>query len=65
MVSSLASAMSATARRSVVTLTSAGTGALKRLDKRIEAAQAALLAPLSTSDRRELCRRLEQLVGRA
>jgi MarR family transcriptional regulator, lower aerobic nicotinate degradation pathway regulator len=52
-------------RRNVVTLTPAGTAALKRLDKRIEAAQAALLAPLSTSDRRELRRLLEQLVGGA
>jgi DNA-binding MarR family transcriptional regulator len=49
-------------RRNVVTLTVAGTAALKRLDRRVEAAQRALLEPLSTTDRRELLRLLEQLV---
>jgi DNA-binding MarR family transcriptional regulator len=49
-------------RRNVVMLTPAGKTALKRLDKRVDAAQSALLEPLSTSDRRELRRLLEQLV---
>jgi DNA-binding MarR family transcriptional regulator len=49
-------------RRNLVTLTPAGNAALKRLDKRIDAAQSALLEPLSTSDRRELLRLLQQLV---
>jgi MarR family transcriptional regulator, lower aerobic nicotinate degradation pathway regulator len=49
-------------RRNVVTLTAAGRAALKRLDKRVEAAQSALLEPLSASDRREFRRLLEQLV---
>jgi DNA-binding MarR family transcriptional regulator len=49
-------------RRNLVTVTPAGTAALKRLDKRVEAAQNALLEPLSASDRRELLRLLERLV---
>ena len=49
-------------RRNLVTLTPAGKAALNRLDKRIDAAQSALLEPLSMSDRRELRRLLEQLV---
>jgi DNA-binding MarR family transcriptional regulator len=49
-------------RRMLVDLTPAGSRALKRLDKRIEAAQEALVAPLSASDRRELHRLLTQLV---
>jgi DNA-binding MarR family transcriptional regulator len=49
-------------RRMLVELTPAGARALKRLDRRIEAAQDALVAPLSTSDRRELQRLLTQLV---
>jgi MarR family transcriptional regulator, lower aerobic nicotinate degradation pathway regulator len=49
-------------RRNVVTLTPAGKAALSRLDKRVDAAQSALLQPLSASDRRELTRLLEQLV---
>jgi DNA-binding MarR family transcriptional regulator len=49
-------------RRNVVMLTPAGKTALKRLDKRVDAAQSALLEPLSTSDRRGLRRLLEQLV---
>jgi hypothetical protein len=49
-------------RRNLVTLTPSGTAALKRLDKRVEAAQSALLKPLSATDRRELVRLLEQLV---
>jgi hypothetical protein len=47
-----------------VTLTRAGKAALKRLDKRIDAAQEALLAPLSASDRGDLRRLLELLVER-
>jgi DNA-binding MarR family transcriptional regulator len=49
-------------RRNVVTLTSAGAAALKRLDKRIDAAQNALLEPLSAADRRELVRLLERVI---
>jgi MarR family transcriptional regulator, lower aerobic nicotinate degradation pathway regulator len=49
-------------RRNLVTLTPSGTAALKRLDKRVDAAQSALLKPLSATDRRELVRLLEQLV---
>jgi MarR family transcriptional regulator, lower aerobic nicotinate degradation pathway regulator len=49
-------------RRNVVELTRAGRTALGRLDKRVDAAQDALLAPLSRSDRRELIRLLERLV---
>jgi DNA-binding MarR family transcriptional regulator len=49
-------------RRNLVTLTPAGTAALKRLDKRVEAAQRALLKPLSATDRRELVRLLERLL---
>lgn len=49
-------------RRNLVTLTRAGKRALHRLDKAVDAAQSALLAPLSTRDRRELRRLLEQLV---
>ena len=49
-------------RRNLVTITRAGRATLKRLDKRIDAAQAALLVPLSASDQRELRRLLERLV---
>lgn len=49
-------------RRMLVELTPAGKRALKRLDGRIDAAQEALLAPLSSADRRELERLLTQLV---
>ena len=49
-------------RRMLVELTPAGARALKRLDKRIEAAQEALVAPLSAAERRELHRLLTQLV---
>ena len=49
-------------RRMLVDLTPAGARALKRLDKRIEAAQEALVAPLSAADRRELQRLLTALV---
>jgi DNA-binding MarR family transcriptional regulator len=50
-------------RRNVVALTSRGKRVLARLDARVDAAQEALLAPLSASDRRELGRLLKQLVA--
>jgi DNA-binding MarR family transcriptional regulator len=46
----------------LVELTPAGARALKRLDRRIDAAQDALVAPLSPADRRELQRLLTVLV---
>jgi DNA-binding MarR family transcriptional regulator len=49
-------------RRNVVTLTRPGRAALARLDKQIDAAQEALLEPLSTSERRELRRLLQKLL---
>jgi MarR family transcriptional regulator, lower aerobic nicotinate degradation pathway regulator len=49
-------------RRNVVELTRAGKAALRRLDKRVDAAQDALLAPLAAAERRELCRLLERVV---
>ncbi|HTX12878.1 MAG TPA: MarR family transcriptional regulator [Solirubrobacteraceae bacterium] len=49
-------------RRMLVDLTPAGARALKRLDRRIEAAQEAFMAPLSASDRRVLQRLLTQLL---
>jgi MarR family transcriptional regulator, lower aerobic nicotinate degradation pathway regulator len=49
-------------RRNVVTLTPAGRKALTRLDKRIDAAQDALLQPLTAAERRELSRLLRKLV---
>jgi MarR family transcriptional regulator, lower aerobic nicotinate degradation pathway regulator len=52
-------------RRNLVRLTPAGKAALKRLDKRIDAAQEALLEPLSVRDRRELSRLLKRLLGEA
>jgi DNA-binding MarR family transcriptional regulator len=52
-------------RRNVVALTPRGKAALKRLDKRVDAAQNALLEPLSATDRREFRRLLEQLVDGA
>jgi MarR family transcriptional regulator, lower aerobic nicotinate degradation pathway regulator len=51
-------------RRNVVALTRAGRSALARLDKRVNAAQDALLAPLSARDRRELQRLLERVAQR-
>lgn len=47
-------------RRNVIRLTPAGRRALKRLDARVEQAQAALLEPLSAAERRTL----EQLLTR-
>lgn len=49
-------------RRNVVELTRAGKAALARLDKRVDAAQNALLARLTAADRRELRRLLERVV---
>jgi MarR family transcriptional regulator, lower aerobic nicotinate degradation pathway regulator len=49
-------------RRMLVELTPAGARILKRLDKRVQAAQEALVAPLSAADRRELQRLLTELV---
>jgi DNA-binding MarR family transcriptional regulator len=49
-------------RRNVVALTRAGKAALLRLDKRVDAAQEELLAPLPAADRRELRRLLERVV---
>jgi DNA-binding MarR family transcriptional regulator len=48
-------------RRNVVTLTTAGRIALKRLDARIDTAQRELLAPLSARERREFVRMLERI----
>jgi DNA-binding MarR family transcriptional regulator len=52
-------------RRNVVAITPAGSAALKRLDKRIDAAQRALLEPLSAREQQELRRLLEQILARA
>jgi DNA-binding MarR family transcriptional regulator len=49
-------------RRILLDLTPAGARVLKRLDKRIDAAQDALIAPLSATERRELRRLLMRLV---
>ena len=49
-------------RRNLVELTPAGAAVLNRLDVRVEAAQDALLAPLSRSDRQHLRRILKKLV---
>jgi DNA-binding MarR family transcriptional regulator len=49
-------------RRNLVELTAAGAAALERLDVRIEAAQDALLEPLSAADRQHLRRILKRLV---
>lgn len=52
-------------RRNVVELTPRGAGTLKRLDKRVDAAQRALLEPLSATDRHQLRRLLEQIADGA
>lgn len=49
-------------RRNVVTLTRAGARALARLDKLIDAAQAALLQSLSAAEGRELNRLLQKVL---
>jgi MarR family transcriptional regulator, lower aerobic nicotinate degradation pathway regulator len=51
-------------RRNVVALTRAGRSVLARLDKRVNAAQETLLAPLSARDQRELRRLLARVVQR-
>jgi DNA-binding MarR family transcriptional regulator len=48
-------------RRNLIALTPAGGEALKRLNVRVDAAQAALLEPLSGEERRELRRLLSRL----
>jgi DNA-binding MarR family transcriptional regulator len=45
-------------RRNLVELTPAGVKTLKRLDARVDAAQAAFVAPLTEAERRELMRLL-------
>lgn len=50
-------------RRKVVTLTPTGAATLERLQRRVDAAQQALLAPLSPGERRELQWLLETLVN--
>jgi DNA-binding MarR family transcriptional regulator len=50
-------------RRILIDLTPAGARALKRLDKRVDAAQDVLLAPLSTADRHLLQRLLTRVVA--
>jgi DNA-binding MarR family transcriptional regulator len=52
-------------RRNVVAITAAGRAALRRLDKRIDAAQRALLEPLSADEQLELRRLLERILSRA
>ena len=49
-------------RRNIVAITRRGTTVLARLDARVDAAQSALLEPLSATDRQELRRLLERLV---
>ena len=49
-------------RRNVVTLTQVGQTALARLDERIDAAQEALLEPLTAAERHELSRLLQKLL---
>jgi MarR family transcriptional regulator, lower aerobic nicotinate degradation pathway regulator len=49
-------------RRNLVELTPAGKRALDRLDRQVEEAQAALLAPLSASERQQLLGLLARLV---
>jgi DNA-binding MarR family transcriptional regulator len=51
-------------RRNVIRVTPGGRRARKRLDARIEEAQAALLEPLSASDQRALRRLLARVVER-
>jgi MarR family transcriptional regulator, lower aerobic nicotinate degradation pathway regulator len=49
-------------RRNVVTVTAAGRATMKRLERRIRAAQSALMEPLSAAERNELVRLLELVV---
>ncbi len=48
-------------RRNLIELTEAGLAGLERLDARVQAAQEALLEPLSVADRRQLLRLLKQV----
>ena len=50
-------------RRNVVELTQRGATRLNRLDRQVEAAQAALLRPLSARERRELKQLLAQIIN--
>jgi DNA-binding MarR family transcriptional regulator len=50
-------------RRNVVTLTRPGKSALARLDRRIDAAQDALLQPLTASEREQLSRLLQKILA--
>jgi MarR family transcriptional regulator, lower aerobic nicotinate degradation pathway regulator len=50
-------------RRNIVTLTAAGRAAQARLDRRIEAAQDALLEPLPAGERAQLIRLLQKILG--
>jgi DNA-binding MarR family transcriptional regulator len=50
-------------RRNLVRLTPGGVDELARWDARVEAAQAALLAPLSADERRDLVTLLERVVA--
>ncbi|MCU1428303.1 MAG: transcriptional regulator, MarR family [Actinomycetia bacterium] len=49
-------------RRNSVTITAGGKRALRRLDKRVDAAQQVLLAPLNVSERRQLNALLQRLL---
>ncbi len=51
-------------RRNVVALTAQGEQALRRLDARVEEAQAALVEPLTANERKELERLLMKVVDR-
>jgi DNA-binding MarR family transcriptional regulator len=50
-------------RRNVVTITATGRATLKRLGALVDRAQRELLSPLAASERRELLRMLERVVG--
>jgi DNA-binding MarR family transcriptional regulator len=50
-------------RRNLVTLTPAGRARLRRLERRVQAAQDELLGPLSASERQQLKRLLERVLG--
>jgi MarR family transcriptional regulator, lower aerobic nicotinate degradation pathway regulator len=52
-------------RRNLVELTAAGTEELRALDAKVDAAQDALLAPLSAAERRELVALLSRVVAAA
>jgi DNA-binding MarR family transcriptional regulator len=52
-------------RRNIIALTPRGRASLQRLDKGVDAAQSALLEPLSATERRQLRRLLERLLDGA